>query len=596
MTLFTYKLGSSTKSNDDMFDRLYVFSDSLSDPGNVFNTTTAVNEFANLIALISPQFANLITQAVPITPPVPPYDSQGKITNGSPEDPSRSIWVDFLASELDIDSVAASTSLTVVPPPALGFIPFIPPPNFESAPVVFDILDFVLQPNFAYGGQTASQSVNFAFAGATSGLENVSNPEPIPPSFPIPGLNPNIPGVLAQIDSFIDDVDDLPSEQTDELGDALYAIWGGSNDFDAVVDGTVVDLNNNPLDLNEPVNNLQTSVEKLYNEVDARNFIVFNLPDLGARPLVTNPEDAQVFTEATNEYNELLAQKIGDLQNSLADVNIVPIDVDSLFEFSIDNPEAFGLTNTEDSFLDSASEGESPSEYLFWDGEHPTRAVHKITGEFVFQNLQAASNHEDVRIFGDSGINILIGGFGDDKLNARSGNDLLLGGFGDDTLRGGSGNDLLNGSIGDDRLNGGSGNDSLNGSVGDDRLNGGSGNDSLNGGFGDDRLNGGSGNDLLNGGIGNDTLNGGSGEDTFVFSNDLLDDFEDIDRINNFQADDTLDFTSYLGAGGTIDFTYASQNLLQVNLINLDQQIEDVVNIFGNQAALASAEAQITAI
>jgi phospholipase/lecithinase/hemolysin len=573
VTLFTYKLGNSTKNNDDMFDRLYVFSDSLSDPGNVFNTTTAVNDFANagnnfanLIAPIFPNiagllsnFATLIAQEVPISPPVPPYDSQGKITNGDPQDPNRSIWVDFLASELDIDPVVSSTSLTEDP----GLF-FIPPPNSSIAPVVFNLINFALEANFFYGGQTASQSVNFAFGGATSGFDNVSNPQE-----PIPLLNANAPGVLTQIDSFIDDVDDLPSEQTAELGDALYAIWGGSNDFDAVVDGTVVDLNNNPLDLNEPVNNLQTSVERLYNEVDARNFIVFNLPDLGIRPLVNNPEDARIFTEATNEYNELLAERIDDLQNSLADINIVPIDVDSLLQFSIDNPEAFGLTNTEDSFLASASEGESPSEYLFWDGEHPTRAVHKITGEFVFQNLQAASNHEDVRIFGDSGINILIGGFGNDKLNARSGNDLLLGGFGNDKLKGGSGNDFLNGGIGNDKLNGGFGNDKLNGSVGEDKL---------------------------NGGVGNDTLNGGFGIDTFVFSNDLLDSFEDVDTINDFQANDILDFTGYLNAGGAIDFSYADPNLLQVNLINLSNEIEDVVNIFGSQAALAVAEAQIIAI
>jgi phospholipase/lecithinase/hemolysin len=576
-----------TKNNSvsDIFDRLYVFSDSLSDPGNVFNTTKAAN---NILISIDPRLAGLI----PIEPPVPPYDSEGRITNGDPEDP-RSIWVDFLADDLNIDSpIAASTSLTVIPDPSI-----LPPPDPSLPPAtVFNTNTFVVEANFAYGGQTASQSVNFAFAGATSGFENVSNPEPIPPNPPIPGLNPNIPGVLKQIDTFIDDVDDLPDSETAELGDALYAIWGGSNDFDAISDGSVVDLNGSVLDLNEPVDNLETSVRKLYNEVDARNFIVFNLPDLGLRPLVTDPQDAQIFTEATKKYNELLAQRISNLQPALADINIIPVDIDSLFEFSIDNPEAFGLTNTEDSFLDSASPGEDPSEYLFWDGEHPTRAVHEITGEFVFQTLQAGSNSKNAFIFGDSGTNILIGGFGNDLLNGGAGNDLLIGGFGNDKLNGGFGNDLLNGGIGDDKLQGSVGDDKLNGSVGDDKLNGGIGDDLLNGGFGDDKLNGGFGDDILEGGIGNDKLNGSFGKDVFVFGSDLLDGQEDVDRINRFQTDDVLDFTGYLSTGATIDFNRNSQNLLRVELINLSNEVEDVVNIFGTQTALAAAEAQLSLI
>ncbi|MEM9926710.1 MAG: SGNH/GDSL hydrolase family protein, partial [Cyanobacteria bacterium P01_D01_bin.50] len=582
------------------------------------------------------------------------------------------------------------TSLTVIPPGS----PLLPPPNPTTLPSVVINLsnpeEPVVEANFAYGGQTASQSVNFAFAGATSGLDNVSNPDPIdpipqtPPNPPIPGLNPNIPGVLKQIDTFIDDIDDLPSEQTTELGDALYAIWGGSNDFDAFSNGEVIDPNGSVLDLNEPVNNLETSVEKLYNEANAREFLVFNLPDLGIRPLVTTDEAARAFTDATEEYNELLAEKVNDLQNSLADINIVPVEVDSLFEFSRDNPEAFGFINTEDSFLFSSSVGETPDQYLFWDGEHPTRAAHEFTGEFVLNTLLAASHPDNVVVSGDSGINILLGGLGNDKLNGGSGNDLLIGSFGNDTLNGGSGNDFLNGGIDDDKLNGGFGDDKLNGSVGNDLLNGGFGNDTLNGGFGNDKLNGGIGNDelegsagddLLNGGIGNDLLNGGSGndllnagvgddelnggsgddllnagvgddllnggsgndklnagvgddllnggsgddllngsvgddtlngsvgndklnggvgKDIFVFGSELLDGLEDLDSIRNFQTDDMLDFTTYLGAGGTIDFTRVSQNLLQVDLINLSNEVEDVVNIFGNKTALAVAEDQLS--
>ena len=559
MVSFSYKLANE-KTNSvskDTFNRLYVFGDSLSDPGNLFNSTTAVNDiFSNIDSNLA--------QLAPIQPPVPPYDNQGKFTNGNPQDPNRSIWVDFLADDLDIPPVVSSTSLTVNPDPS-----FLPPPNSSLAPAaVINTESSLVENNFNYGGQTAANSVNFAFGGAKSGNENILNPDPIPPNPPVPGLNPNLPGVSGQINSFIDDIDDLSTEQTNELGNGLYAIWAGANDIDP-------DLSGDAIDLNQPVDNLEISIKNLYNDADARNFIVFNVPDLGARPIVEDPQVAQNLTNATEKYNELLIQKISDLDSELSDINITPVDVKSLAEFTIDNPEAFGIQNTEDSFLTSATVGENPDEYLSWDGNHPSRAFHEIIGEFVYNNLQAANNSENALVVGDSGINILIGGSGNDTLKGNSGNDLLNAGFGDDTLKGGVGDDLLNAGFGDDKLNGGSGNDKLNGSIG---------NDTLKGGVGDD---------LLDGGIGDDKLNGGLGKDTYIFGSDILDGQMNIDTIDCFQTDDILDFTSYLNAGGTISFTRESEHLLKVNLLNLSNEIEDVVNISGSQTALSAAEAAI---
>ena len=559
MVSFSYKLANE-KTNSvskDTFNRLYVFGDSLSDPGNLFNTTSAINDiFSNIDSNLA--------QLAQIQPPVPPYDNQGKFTNGNPQDPNRSIWVDFLADDLDIPLVVSSTSLTVNPDPS-----FLPPPNSSLAPAaVINTESSLVENNFNYGGQTAANSVNFAFGGAKSGTENILNPDPIPPNPPVPGLNPNLPGVSGQINSFIDDIDDLSTEQTNELGNGLYAIWAGANDIDP-------DLSGDAIDLNQPVDNLEISIKNLYNDAGASNFIVFNVPDLGARPIVEDPKVAQNLTNATEKYNELLIQKISDLDSELPDINITPVDVKSLAEFTIDNPEAFGIQNTEDSFLTSATVGENPDEYLSWDGNHPTRAFHEIIGEFVYNNLQAANNPENALVVGDSGINILIGGSGNDTLKGGSGNDLLNAGFGDDTLKGGVGDDLLNAGFGDDKLSGGSGNDKLNGSIG---------NDTLKGGAGDD---------LLDGGIGDDKLNGGLGKDTYIFGSDILDGQMNIDTIDCFQADDILDFSSYLNAGGTISFTRESEHLLKVNLLNLSNEIEDVVNISGSQTALSAAEAAI---
>ncbi|MGL4239333.1 Hint domain-containing protein [Tabrizicola sp.] len=160
------------------------------------------------------------------------------------------------------------------------------------------------------------------------------------------------------------------------------------------------------------------------------------------------------------------------------------------------------------------------------------------------------SAHGDT-LTGDSNINVLNGGSGNDLLTAFGFGDTLYGGAGNDTLRPSSGN-LLSGGDGIDtadysqvtsalaitlsnfgdieNLTGTSFNDRLTGNQGDNLLTGGGGNDTLRsdevtGSQGNDTLDGGNGNDSLTGSWGNDTLIGGAGSDTLV--GDLGDDTAD---------------------------------------------------------------------
>jgi Ca2+-binding RTX toxin-like protein len=80
-------------------------------------------------------------------------------------------------------------------------------------------------------------------------------------------------------------------------------------------------------------------------------------------------------------------------------------------------------------------------------------------------------------ITGTTGINFLIGGDGNDTINALGGDDLLIGGIGNDALNGGDDIDQLWGSEGDDTLNGGAGDDFMVGGTGADSMTGGAGND-----------------------------------------------------------------------------------------------------------------------
>jgi hypothetical protein len=86
--------------------------------------------------------------------------------------------------------------------------------------------------------------------------------------------------------------------------------------------------------------------------------------------------------------------------------------------------------------------------------------------------------------------------------------------------------------------------------------------DLVDGTPGDDLLEGGNGSDTLIGGVGNDTLIGGKGADTFVFGEDiLLDTAEDTDIITDFKAEDSLDFSEFLEAGGEFSLVFLPDEL-----------------------------------
>lgn len=131
-------------------------------------------------------------------------------------------------------------------------------------------------------------------------------------------------------------------------------------------------------------------------------------------------------------------------------------------------------------------------------------------------------------------VAVLTGGFNDRVVNSGSiSGDVSLGG-GDDTYRGGRG--TVEGTV-----LGGAGEDLLRGGRDEDTLDGGADKDTLKGGDGDDILLGGAGNDLLSGGRGDDTQTGGAGRDTFIFGRRAGDDV-----IADFQNGlDLIDLTAF---------------------------------------------------
>jgi len=115
--------------------------------------------------------------------------------------------------------------------------------------------------------------------------------------------------------------------------------------------------------------------------------LVPNLPDLGktARALSQGTEESIRLSTVTILHNFLLEDTLSDLSQSLPDINIIPLDVYSLLQETLANPEQFGFTNVTEPCLDTETliPCSHPDEYLFWDGIHIMGISHQILGEFA---------------------------------------------------------------------------------------------------------------------------------------------------------------------------------------------------------------------
>jgi phospholipase/lecithinase/hemolysin len=324
-------------SENKLFDKIYVFGDSFSDTGNIFNTSTFLQPFEELLG-----------RDIPVTPQSPPY-FEGRFSNGP-------IWTENLSDDLGLTSTPSS-ELSV-------FNPALPLPS----PVTITADGVQASPFF--NGATTTQSVNFAYGAAQTGTNGSGE------------FGDLIPGVTSQVDSFIKDHQQVQQSADPE---ALYVIWAGANDYS--IDG------GNP---EATVDNLETSIKNLY-DTGARNFLVADLPDLGKIPAVTgldNPQVADALTNFTQAHNSLLAGSLNELDNSLTDINLTPLEISGLFEDVRANPEDFGFTNTSDSFLDPTTltpSSSNPDEYLFWDDIHPTAAFHDLVGDFALDTLMSTT-------------------------------------------------------------------------------------------------------------------------------------------------------------------------------------------------------------
>lgn len=275
---------------------------------------------------------NSFTATEGAIPPSPPYFN-GRFTNGLN-------WVDYLAQDLDLE---------------------------------VDLFVEDVDP---------TAGINYAFGGATTGNANT-----LALTFPeVTGL----PGLQQQIDAFA-----LPLIQANRVADpdALYVLWAGANDY-LPTEGSF-----EPFDEpNTPLSNLSNALTTLAG-VGAKNILVANLPDLGNTPRAIAREQFVSGTVAelnalTEEHNLGLSALLDELEGNLSsDVNLISLDVNSLFDRAVAEPSEFGFANVAAPCLAvqtcALASQEQQNTFLFWDEQHPTTAGHRFVADTALATLES---------------------------------------------------------------------------------------------------------------------------------------------------------------------------------------------------------------
>ncbi|MDG1956919.1 MAG: SGNH/GDSL hydrolase family protein [Candidatus Binatia bacterium] len=239
----------------------------------------------------------------------------------------------------------------------------------------------------------------------------------------------------------------LESGTIDHPDKTIFLFWGGANDYLAKIpfDGTIQTLLDRPMATGgyqtiarRVIQSMEEQILHLY-EAGARRFIVLNLPDLGATPIVLqnntytgekpdpSPAEKKIalasrLSQLSEFHNQELAAALGDLRAKLPEAEILSPDTAALFasildsNFTLDEsgtPFDLGFDITSQRVDVESDTGSiqlqdrcftggylgSPrpedicanaDRVLFWDTIHPTTFAHCWQAYFIARELQDA--------------------------------------------------------------------------------------------------------------------------------------------------------------------------------------------------------------
>ena len=244
--------------------------------------------------------------------------------------------VSFGDSLSDVGNLYVDSGRTVPSPPYFDG-------RFSNGPVWVERLAEHL--NLPAPAPSLSGGANYAWGGAETGS----------------GLSfYDTPNVGTQIDSYLGS--HMPTNTT------LFTVWAGANDL------FVHQSDPAPL-----VANLSGHISTLA-AAGGQHFLVGNLPPLGKFPSVLGTPASPLLDALSVQFNNLLSRELDNLQSSLG-VTIYRLDVYNIYQSIFADAAAYGLTNVTKPAFNDVTVVPNPDQYLFWDGDHPTRVVGKLLGD-----------------------------------------------------------------------------------------------------------------------------------------------------------------------------------------------------------------------
>lgn len=261
------------------------------------------------------------------------------------------------------DSLSDNGNLATIFNGSLPAAPYVGG-RFSNGPVAVEVM----------AAKLGAPLVDYALGGALTNTDNqfaADNP-----------LAANT-GIMSQIANF---TGALAAQNKTADADALYFVWGGGNDFLAVINGGD-NAGSIGSVIKSGVANLVTDVTQLYN-AGARNILVPLLPDLGTTYYGTSGSvSASLLTQVTTAFNSSLSTKLQALQGSSPGMKLTVFDSPAFLvgvrQSIADNGgnildrcwsgDYTGANNTEPLCAD-------PSKYFLWDKVHPTSPVYQLIG------------------------------------------------------------------------------------------------------------------------------------------------------------------------------------------------------------------------
>jgi len=168
--------------------------------------------------------------------------------------------------------------------------------------------------------------------------------------------------------------------------DALYVVEFGGNDIRDALE-VLPDFNQATTIISEALFATGNNIGALYG-AGARKFLVWTAPDLGLTPAIRtldsiSPGAKQAAEFLSQSYNSGLDAVLGSLAG-LPGIEITRLDVNKKLNELVANPGAFDLKVVDAACITPNRppfDCQTPDEFLFWDGIHPTKTVHAIIAQ-----------------------------------------------------------------------------------------------------------------------------------------------------------------------------------------------------------------------